>query len=85
MKSLTRVSARTAWALIVSAACFAQNSWTEKSLFNFQGTSSGGASNCGSAHRLTPASNGGADQNMILFNFTCGASDSSPSWRGYIR
>jgi uncharacterized repeat protein (TIGR03803 family) len=44
----------------------------------FGTTSSGGASNCGSVYLLTPTGNGGADQETILFNFTCGADGGRP-------
>jgi hypothetical protein len=44
----------------------------------FGTTSSGGATNCGTAYRLTPGSNGGPDQETILFNFTCGADGGRP-------
>jgi uncharacterized repeat protein (TIGR03803 family) len=43
----------------------------------FGTTSSGGASNCGTAYRLAPASNG-ADDETVLFNFTCGADGGRP-------
>jgi hypothetical protein len=42
----------------------------------FGTTSSGGASNCGTAYRLTPTSNG--DDETVLFNFTCGADGGRP-------
>jgi hypothetical protein len=44
----------------------------------FGTTSSGGASNCGTAYRLTPASNGSTAEAKILFNFTCGADGGRP-------
>jgi uncharacterized repeat protein (TIGR03803 family) len=43
----------------------------------FGTTSSGGASNCGTAYRLMPASGGTFTEN-ILFNFTCGADGGRP-------
>jgi uncharacterized repeat protein (TIGR03803 family) len=44
----------------------------------FGTTSSGGASNCGTAYRLIPAPNGNTAEEKILFNFTCGADGGRP-------
>ena len=44
----------------------------------FGTTSSGGASNCGTAYQLTPGLNGNMVEEKILFNFTCGADGGRP-------
>jgi uncharacterized repeat protein (TIGR03803 family) len=44
----------------------------------FGTTSSGGASNCGTAYRLMPGSDGDPDQETTLFNFTCGTDGGRP-------
>ncbi|HVR21694.1 MAG TPA: choice-of-anchor tandem repeat GloVer-containing protein [Candidatus Polarisedimenticolia bacterium] len=44
----------------------------------FGTTSSGGASNCGTAYQLTPGLLGNMVEEKILFNFTCGADGGRP-------
>jgi uncharacterized repeat protein (TIGR03803 family) len=44
----------------------------------FGTTSSGGASNCGTAYQLTPGLNVNTVEEKVLFNFTCGADGGRP-------
>jgi hypothetical protein len=44
----------------------------------FGTTSSGGTSNCGTAYKITPSSNGGTVKESVIFNFTCGADGGRP-------